>query len=157
MVTLLTDRFPALRGKIVAGDFTRDIGFTGKFDLIFDRASLTHNTTGAIGEALGLVRRSLKPGGSFIGIDWFSTEHSDFQRGVEAEDRYTRRDIATGTFAGVGRVHFSDRPHLEELFNGFRFQALEHKRVRRDIPADDLELASWNFAASLDEPQAGTR
>jgi SAM-dependent methyltransferase len=149
IVGKLWERFPELKNNIVVGDFTKEIPFASRFDLVVDRASLTHNTTAAIKDAVALLKGCLKPGSRFIGIDWFSTDHSGYRQGEEAEDIYTRKGIHEGTFAGVGRVHFSDRAHLEELFSGFEFQLLEHKTIRREIPAADNHVAAvWNFVAS---------
>lgn len=150
IVAKLLERFPELRDRIVVDDFTRAIPFPGFFDLVVDRASLTHNTTAAIKATIALIKDRFKPGSKFVGIDWFSTEHSNYGLGEQAEDIYTRRDILEGTHAGLGRVHFSDRGHIEELFSDFEFQSLEHKTTRREIPAENNHVAAvWNFVASL--------
>jgi hypothetical protein len=47
----------------------------------------------------------------------------------------------------VGRVHFSDKPHLLDLFAKFDMLVMEHKTVRREIPDDGWSFASWNFVA----------
>jgi SAM-dependent methyltransferase len=152
IVGKLWERFPQLRNRIAVGDFTREIPFAGPFDLVVDRASLTHNSTRAIMDAMALLRSRLRPGSKFVGIDWFSTEHADYQQGEQADDLYTRRNIVKGSFAGVGRVHFSDRAHLEQLFSGFKFESLEHKTIRQETPAGNGHSAAfWNFVAALPE------
>jgi len=151
IVDALHRRFPELRDKIVVGDFTRVLPFQGEFDLVCDRAALTHNTTSDIKDSIALVNKMLRPGGKFIGIDWFSTTHTCFTQGEQAEDDYTRRNFQAGSFTGVGRVHFSDRRHLEELFSGFTLDVLEHKTVTRELPAADKGfeiMAFWNFSAT---------
>jgi SAM-dependent methyltransferase len=145
IVENLRERFPALENNIVVGDFTQEIPFHGEFDLVVDRAALTHNKTDAIVSCLELVHGKLKPGGKFIGIDWFSTAYSDYSKGVE-EDPFTRSGYREGSFAGVGRVHFSDKPHLLDLFKRFEMMALEHKTIQREIPGDGWHFASWNLA-----------
>jgi phospholipid N-methyltransferase len=147
VVEQLLERFPTLKEKICAGDFTENIPFLGEFDLIVDRSSLTHNSETAIKACLDKVHSKLRQGGKFIGIDWFSTAHSEFSKGVAAEDTFTRTDYQDGAFAGVGRVHFSDKTHLHELFDNFDISVLEHKTVRREIPDGDWHFASWNFVA----------
>jgi SAM-dependent methyltransferase len=148
IVSQLCERFPEYRETIVAGDFTGRIPFEPGFDLVVDRAALTHNGTDAIRSCIkGMLGGILKPGGVFLGIDWFATTHSEYPKGEAAEDRYTRQGFVGGQFAGVGRVHFSDRPHLEELFSGFEILALEEKQSRFHIPADGFNLATWNLAA----------
>ena len=75
IVNNLTARFPALASKILVGDFTKELGFQGQFDLVVDRGSLTSNDSAAIARCLGLVHAKLRPGGLLLGIDWFTTEH----------------------------------------------------------------------------------
>ncbi len=143
--------FPEYAREIVCGDFTSEIPFSGPFDLIVDRSSLTHNSTRAIQACLGLLQARLAPGGAFVGIDWFSTAHSGYKEGKPGGDAYTRTAYEQGQFKGVGHVHFSDKDHLEELFAKFSFVVLEHKTVRRDIPKDAGTFAAWNFVAKLRE------
>lgn len=149
IVEKLKERFPAWQGNIVAGDFTVEIPFDGPFDLVVDRSSLTHNTTAAIRQCLELVRARLKPGGTFIGIDWFSTAYSEYGKGLPGEDDYTRTGYTEGSFAHVGRVHFSDKAHLLDLFREFDITVMEHKQIQREIPADGWHAAAWNFVARL--------
>jgi SAM-dependent methyltransferase len=150
IVQQLHQRFPALKNNIVVGDFTQQFPFDGKFDLILDRASLTHNGTTAIRRCLDTVYDALKPGAKFIGVDWFSTAYSDYEKGRQTEDVYTRTGYEEGSFAHVGQVHFSDRPHLLDLFSKFEMQVLEHKIIERALPEDGWRFASWNLVARKD-------
>jgi SAM-dependent methyltransferase len=147
IVEKLHERFPALKDNIVVGDFTYALPQAGEFDLVLDRASLTHNATADIARCLQLVHRKLKSGGKFIGVDWFSTEYSDYEKGRPTDDPFTREAYREGSFTDVGRVHFSDKPHLLELFSKFDMLVMEHKTVRREIPDDGWSFASWNFVA----------
>jgi SAM-dependent methyltransferase len=151
IVRKLWGTFPDYKSRIATGDFTQDIPFDGPFDLVVDRASLTHATTSGIQNALKMIRVRMNPGGMYIGIDWFSTMHSDSGTGSPREDEHTRVDATEGQFAGLGVVHFSDQEHLIDLFSGFRMQIMEHKVVRREIPSDEHVFASWNFVAVKDE------
>ncbi len=147
IVGKLKKRFSWCRDKIVAGDFTEKIPFSVKFDLIVDRASLTHAPSSGIRRGVKLVHKALKPRGKFIGIDWFSTIHSDYKKGIPGEDKYTRAAIQNGQFENVGCVHFTDKRHLQDLFKGFKIEVLEHKIVKREIPSNNHIFASWNFLA----------
>jgi len=90
----------------------------------------------------------MKPGSKYIGIDWFSAEHSDYSLG-DRVDEFTRTNISDGQFAGVGKVHFSNKEHLIELFSGAGMELirLEHKKQRIEIPNQDHVFASWNLVA----------
>jgi SAM-dependent methyltransferase len=147
IVRKLCERFPEYESTIATGDFTKEIPFEGPFDLVVDRASLTHATTSGIRNTLKMVHARMNPGGRFVGIDWFSALHSDALRGSPLEDERTRVEAREGQFVGLGSTHFSDKEHLIDLFSAFRIQTLEHKTIRREIPADGHVLATWNFVA----------
>lgn len=147
VVARLHEQFPGLRDRIGVADFTLGQPFGRDFDLIVDRAAVTHNTTSAIADTLAMAYSSLKPGGLFIGVDWFSTEHGDFGAGLPAEDAYTKRDFVAGPFAGLGRVHFSDEPHMRQLFGQFELLFLEHKQLKRIVPVNGGRLAFWHVVA----------
>ncbi len=149
VVSNLWERFPSLKNNIIVGDFTKEIQFSD-FDMVVDRSSLTHNTTKAIKRCLSFVYSKLKPGGKFVGIDWFSTLHSDYKAGVAMEDPYTRGNYTQGQAAGVGHIHFSDKEHLKDLFRSFTIEIMEHKIIKREIPEDNHVFASWNLIAKKD-------
>jgi SAM-dependent methyltransferase len=148
IVQLLHEKFPKIRDRIVVGDFTKTIPFDGKFDLVVDRSSITHNVTSAIHRTLGMIFFRLRTGGKLIGIDWFSMEHSDAKSG-DIVDAWTRTNIRNGQFFGVGTVHFSDREHLHGLLrgSGFEIERLEHKLVDTVVPERNNRFAAWNFVA----------
>lgn len=147
IVEQLQGHYPTLREKIRVGDFTREYPFPGPFDLIVDRSSLIHNTTEGMRNGLKLAFDKLRPGGKFIGIDWFSSAHGSATLGRPA-DSHTRSGIDSGHLAGTGNVHFCDRENLEELlqYAGFRIERLEHKQYDLAIPTSE-RLAWWNFVA----------
>jgi len=147
IVSQLHQRYPDLVDNIRVGDFTADQPFDGNFDLVIDRASLTHNNTSSIKNALRISFDALKPGGVFIGSDWFSTNHTDYIGGEVADDKHTRTNHSKGQFIGVGNVHFSDEAHLRDLFSKFEILFMEEKLTRRYEPHDNHQFASWNIVA----------
>jgi SAM-dependent methyltransferase len=144
----LHQKWPQLRGRIVTADFTQTIPFDGPFDLVVDRSAVTHNTTAAIRRAHANAFQALRAGGRLIGIDWFSSCHSDAAKG-RGIDSHTRAETGHGHLAGTGAVHFSDQEHLVELLTeaGFRVERLEHKWSEVVVPDDRLTMAWWNFLA----------
>ena len=145
------DYYPQLSGKIITSDFTKEhlSQFNDTVDIVVDRASITHNDTLSIEKILMSVFLYLKPGGKFIGIDWFSTKHDDFYRGI-CVDTYTKKDLpANSQFSGVGQVHFSDKNHILELFYnaGLTIERLEHKERNIEIPTNQCHFASWDIIA----------
>ncbi len=148
IVAQVLERFPQLAGRVVAGDFTERIPFDGPFDLILDRSSLTHNSTDAIRRTLAMCFDRLRPGGKYIGIDWFSAVYPESRLGTEI-DIHTRTALPEGQFAGVGAIHFSDRAHLEGLLAGagFSIERLEHKTIDTVAPEGVAPVGWWNFVA----------
>jgi SAM-dependent methyltransferase len=147
IVNKLWQSFPELKNHVIIGDFTENIPFPCSFDLIVDRSAMTHNSTASIKKGLGLVYDKMHDGAKYIGIDWFSTAHSEYQQGLPADDRFTRQGYTEGHFASVGRAHFSDREHLQELFAHYVIELLEHKVISREIPPDHYTNACWNLVA----------
>lgn len=109
---------------------------------------MTHNDTNAIRRGLKNLCAAMKPGAKYIGIDWFSVEHSGFGLG-DAIDEFTRANITEGQFSGVGNVHFSSKEHLIELFSGagMKLTKLEHTQRVSEIPRTGNLFASWNLVA----------
>ncbi|NQU35270.1 MAG: class I SAM-dependent methyltransferase [Bacteroidetes bacterium] len=147
MVKMLCEKFSDFSKTIKVADFTKQIPFNENFDIVVDRASLTHNDTQSIRRTLSLIKDYMKPGASFVGIDWFSTNHSDFIKGNHLEDGFTCSNFTSGQFAGVGNVHFSNKEHILDLFEDFEVKILEEKVVSKSIPNDSHIFASWNIYA----------
>jgi SAM-dependent methyltransferase len=145
IVNRLKRKFPRIKKNLVIADFTKEIPFNEKFDLILDRSALTHNKTQGIKQSLELVYEKMKSNTRYIGIDWISIEHSDYLQGTRV-DRYTRTGYKKGQFTGLGVVHFSNKSHLLNLFKKFKILVLEHKMVTMKIPKKK-KFAGWNFVA----------
>ena len=145
VVSRLREKFPQLKNNLFTGDFTEALP-SGEFDLIFDRGSTVCNKTETIKQCLKICHDQLKSDGKYIGVDWFSTKHSSFFLG-EVEDDWTRVNFSSGPFADVYRMHFSDKPHLYDLFKGFKFLELKHKTVESEFDSGHPIYACWNFAA----------
>lgn len=148
IVNRLKEKYPELNDNIICGDFTQEIPILEKFDLIIDRGALTLNLTKSIKKCLDNVLGKMKTKGKFIGIDWFSTSHSDFKKGEPIpDDPYSRKGYKEGPLADIGIVHFSDKKHLIELFDNFDIIVLEHKICKREIPNDNFVSGVWNFVS----------
>ena len=141
------ERYPDLKDRLITGDFIHH-NYQDTYDLVVDRSSMTHNDTNAIKGGLRKLSMSMKPGSKYIGIDWYSVEHSDYALG-DPVDEFTRANISEGQFAGVGKVHFSSKEHLMELFSGAGMDLirLEHKKQKMEIPDQSHILATWNLVA----------
>ena len=143
------ERFPDRRDRFAVADFTKEIPYPGTFDLIVERAAVSHNPTEDIRRCLGLAFERLKPGGHYIGLDWFSTAHSEYNGGQQLGDAYTRTayDGDSFAFANCGTVHFSDEDHLTDLFSAFEIVFLQHNARTHMIPDRGYNLATWDIVA----------
>ena len=146
-INKLHKKFPNLKNNIYLGDASKDFFNISEIDLIVDRASVTRNPTNDIKKILRFSLDSLNEGGIFIGIDWFSINHSDFRSDYSSliDDKFTRTGYSKGQFKDVGKVHFSDKEHLEELFKDFELLYMEEKLIKKHHPFDDHVFASWNI------------
>lgn len=147
VVARVREQYPQLKHKLTPADFITH-RYLEKYDLVVDRSSMTHNDTSAIRTGLKNISAAMKPGAKYIGIDWFSVEHTDYCFG-DSVDQFTRANITTGQFTKVGKVHFSDKEHLVDLFTdaGLEIIALEQKKHSAEIPIRGHVFASWNFVA----------
>ena len=145
IVENLKEKFPQLKDNLTTCDFTKTIPFSGKFDLILDRSSLAHNSTLGIESCLNLVYEKLNTNGKYIGIDWFSTSHSEYVKGEDGDDIFTRKNYLDGQFKNLGNAHFSNQNHLEDLFKKFKFLVLEEKIIKPKLSENNQIRATWNF------------
>ena len=145
IINKLKRKYPKLKNNLLAGDFTREIPFTKKFDMIVDRSSLTHNSSVDIKNCLQLIHKKLKTNGKFIGVDWFSTNHFEYSNGNETSDPFTKNNFKTGQFKKVGNVHFSNKKHLLNLFENFKIEILDEKIIKSKILNNKESFASWNI------------
>jgi SAM-dependent methyltransferase len=142
-------KFPELSERVFVGDFSSENVFERlpKIDIIIDRAAVTHNDSKSIAIILENCSKKLKTGGYFVGVDWFSTKHSDYHLGSMENDLNTRINIQSGQFKNVGLVHFSDEKHLKHLFSSFDIISLEEKVIQSYETNQKHTFASWNIVA----------
>ena len=146
----LIKKYPKLKNNISVADFSKNIPkkFGEKFDLIIDRASITHNNSEGIRNTLKLVESKMAPHSYFIGVDWFATGHSGYKLGRPGEDKFTRNKLPSYTeFFNTGNVHFSSKSHLKSLFDNFELVALNKKRSERIIPFKHYSEVKWDIVA----------
>lgn len=134
--------------QLACADFTQTLCFDKPFDLVVDRASITHNTDSAIRNCMSLIHSTLRPGGYLVGVAWFSTAHSEYPKGNSVpDDPYGRGGYINGPFADVGTVHFTDEQNLRDLLSNFEIVWMEHKVSQEIVPDNSHVNAFYNFVA----------
>ncbi|HAK89653.1 MAG: hypothetical protein A2077_04895 [Nitrospirae bacterium GWC2_46_6] len=141
-------KYPNIKSKIICGNFcSHPLPFeNNSLDLILDRGALTHNFSKEIKNVLTEAYRVLKPGGLFFSIHFFSDKDSRFGKGIEV-DYNTFKDTGGKTFEGVPQVHFSNLEEIYELYDGFTFELIEEKSVKRYRPYEGEDSASFDIVA----------
>lgn len=108
----------AVRGQVFVDDFTKKPFGENCADLVVDRAAVVHNPIQDISRAIDFAWDMLKPGGLYIGVDWFSGAHEDAKQ-----------------FRDVGVTARMTVPLIKMIFEKFDIVHLEHKVRQRLIPA----------------------
>jgi len=138
-------KFPKISKKIFLGNFvTKKLPI--KFDLIIDRCSMTHNNYKEILTGVENARSHLKKGGLYIGVDWWSNKHSDFQVKLNNKKFYDARKFVKGDFAGVSGAFFSGKKQILGFFKKWKVIYLNEIINKQSMPKKHIR-ASWNIVA----------
>lgn len=143
IIKKLKKRYPKIKRNLVCADFTKQIPFNLKFDLIIDRASITCNNQVSIKNTINFIYNKLNKKGMFIGIDWYSTLTTDFKKGEFDKDKYTKKNMKNSIFKGAGSFHFCNEKLIKNYFKNFKVKNLEHKLIEYKI--NKKKLATWTI------------
>lgn len=124
-------------------DFRNNIFKNIKFDIVLDRASITHNDKKNILKILEEVRNILHDDGFFIGIDWYSKNCSDFKK--KDNDNYLF--FRSGIFKNIGGVYFSSKRDILKFFKDFKILYLSEKKITVHQDKKKYKIASWTIVA----------
>lgn len=142
------DYFPELSESLHLGSFEDLDKVSSDFDIIYDRAAVTHAPRKIIQNTINKAFRALRPGGLYFAIEWFSTNHSALKTKSEYVDIYTRRNFEYGQFYGLGSVHFSDKDEILRIFKQFNILEMKEKIVTNNMQKlNEDKLATWNIVA----------
>ncbi|WP_404338875.1 class I SAM-dependent methyltransferase [Pseudoalteromonas mariniglutinosa] len=142
IISLLQKRFESIKKNLMVADFTVDIPFDRKFDLIVDRGASVHNDIYAIEDYLDAAFSKLKANGYLVITDWFSTEDHNFIHNEKSnKDTFTMSDFTAGSFANLGKVHFFNRAEIQRLTTKFQLIHLEHTTTQ--VEGVDGKSAVW--------------
>jgi SAM-dependent methyltransferase len=147
-VAICIERFPELQSRLQTSDFSTLEFAHESFDVICDRASVTHCRNFDVQNVILSSLNSLRGGGLYLGVDWFSKNHTDYLLPSNHIDENTRSDFMTGQFVGIGQVHFADREEMLGIFKDFEILELTEKIVTNNYPDENThQFASWNIVA----------
>jgi len=92
---------------------------TGPFDVVFDRGAFVCLSDAKIMESLRNVNGYLKPGGLFLGFDWYGKNQPDIEWGTKTAAG-TYDHFLKGRFVHQGEINFVDSPCIEKFFRDFK-------------------------------------
>lgn len=145
-VDFLKNKFPSLKNNLVVSDFSQEL-FGNNYDLIIDRASVIHADENQILKIVPMIFDSLNKGGYFIGVDWYSNEHSEYKNGdAHNGSEITRFNYKTGCFSDTGTISFVNKDFMLNLFKHFEIIDLINKK-HINLLKDNYSIDSWNIVA----------
>ena len=136
-------KYNNIEKNLLRGDFKKNYFPNINFDLIIDRASITHNNKKDIIKILKIVKKKLKKNGYFIGIDWYSKASSDYVQNSFGDYLFFKK----GIFKNIGGVYFSNKGDILKFFKDFKVHYLSEKKI--DIYHNNKKqiISSWSIVA----------
>jgi SAM-dependent methyltransferase len=146
-IDIFLRKFPEVNDQIFCGDFSLMKSLPIKFDVICDRGSVTCGDMVQVNETIKLVSESLKEGGLYIGVDWYSKSSTDFTSSSAVVDENSRTNFKKGPLVGIGTIHFADEDDMLRIFSEFEVLELSEKVISWSLPESKFDevFASWNI------------
>lgn len=142
------DRFveEKLEGEFHVGEFSILPFLSASFDLVIDRAALTHTGRSVAEAAVAEIHRVLKPGGRFL-FNAYGNRHTSFTTGQRRDDDVTC-EIQGGTLVGVGQICFYGLCDVEKLFcTGWRLLSVQYIEMTETLLPEKTIHAEWRAIA----------
>jgi len=148
-ISTLKNNYPDLKNNLFCGNFIEEFPINKKIDLIIDRASLTCNSTNDIKKCLQWIKNILKTRSFFVGVDWYSTKHDEFKKGLAQKNDSFLKSYPESSFFQPPQMHFSNAEHLQNLFYEYDLIHMEEKTTKHFVKYKNIPtiISSWNFIA----------
>lgn len=88
------------------------------FDVVFDRGAFVCLSSKQTIKSLQNVNSYLKPGGLFLGFDWYGKNQPDINWGIKTSEG-TYDHFSKGRFVNQGAINFVDSRDIERFFADF--------------------------------------
>jgi SAM-dependent methyltransferase len=136
-----------LKAHLIVADFTQ-LPFSDRtFDLVIDRAGLTHCGQSQAIKAVHEIHRVLVVGGKFF-CNTYSSFHSTAKGGQIKEDNLTVQ-TTTGSLAGWGQVCFYTRDQMKSLLPPpWHIESLKHLLITETLDEAEDVHAEWRAIVS---------
>ena len=134
---LAENGFDCPEGRLFCVDFNQLPFADFFFDAVIDRQSLDQNPAASMPRLVSEIRRVLKPGGRYLGVN-FSSGHPQLKWGKPLGGG-DYGDFTRGSFKDVGQRHFFTPEELTALFSSF---VIEEMTLLKRIPLDKASLGN---------------
>jgi SAM-dependent methyltransferase len=142
------ERFVAeeLKGDLRIGDFAELPWPAEHFDLVIDRAALTHTSRSTASAAIAEVRRVLRPGGRFL-FTPHGAGHDGVAFGVRGPDGLTL-DISEGPLAGMPQTYLYDLAGIHAVLDGgWHLLSVQRVETVEKLPSNCGRRVGWQVIA----------
>lgn len=113
----------------------------GRFDLVFDRCSLSYASPAEARSAAAEIRRVLRPGGKFL-----FNPYSDRSSAAAVSSADDERG-ASAPVAGRAAVRFYGRTDIEALLDGWKIVEIVHAEETDQTTVPPVVRAQWRAVA----------
>lgn len=137
-------KYKKIKKNLFNRNFSEKIFKNMKFDLILDRASVTHNNKENIVKIIEEAKNILNKGGLYIGIDWYSQNCSDFTKKNNSNNYLF---LKSGIFKNIGGVYFSSKKDILKFFEDFKILYLSEKNIVSHKEKKTYNISSWTIVA----------
>jgi SAM-dependent methyltransferase len=138
-----------LKGDLRVGDFTKLPFGDASFDLVIDRGALSFAPMPGIREAVGAIRRVLRPGGKFL-FTPYGDRCTSFD-GIPDEDG-CYRNVTGGSIIPGAQITFLGITDIRTLLSdGWQLDRVTHVEETDFNRADRLTHAEWHVEATKAE------
>ena len=91
------------------------------------------------------IRHKIRKDGLFVGIDWFSTKHEDFKKGITI-DRILKIILNHDNLKILVVFFFQSKSYKENIFKfHFSIETFEHKENKMLVGKNRINTSSINF------------
>jgi len=135
-----------LEGEFHIGEFSILPFLSSTFDLVIDRAALTHTGRSVAEAAVAEIYRVLKPGGRFF-FNAYGIRHTSCTAGQRRDDGVTCQ-IQRGTLVGVGQICFYGLSDVKKLFcTGWRLLSVQYIEIKETLLPEKTIHTEWRAIA----------
>ncbi len=146
-IRIARERFQSegLKAELSIGSITEPFAYADNyFDMVIDRASITHVGMTEAKATIKEIYRVLAPAGKLF-FNPYSKESSSYRCGKQVEDELTI-NINKGSLMHVGQICFYDESSIKSVLEDYKILSFNHIK-QTDIISSNSTHAEWQIIA----------